>query len=174
MTIHYITPFAQDLNIGKSYNECISQLSNDWICLRDHDTLLFPNSGNIIPAIIEANPDYQLFTAVTNRIGVNLHCVAGMFDDDSILSHQNKADELWDTYQTNVLTTGVAPGFCMIFKKSLWEQVGGFTENSIFFDREFSNAAKKCGAKIGLAMGLYIFHLYRYGKNKKDISHLLK
>lgn len=174
MTIRYISPYSLSLNIGAEYNQVISELPSDcYVVLRDYDTLLFPQSCNHIPAIIEANPDFDLITSMTNRVGVGLHCVPGMFDCDSILSHQNKAKELWNLYGTELLQTGVAPGFCMIFHKRVWERVGGFTENSIFFDREFSNAVRKWG-KIGLTKGLYIMHLYRYGKDKKDISHLLR
>lgn len=175
MQINYISPYATDLNIGLSYNQAIDQLSNDWICLRDHDTLLFPGTGNLIPQIIEVNQEFELITAMTNRIGVGLHCVPGMFQEDSILSHQNKAKELRETFGTKIIETGVAPGFCMIFHKSLWSKVGGFTENSIFFDREFGNAAKKRGCKIGLALGLYLLHLYRYNSEnpRNCIKHLL-
>lgn len=176
MNIWYLSPYALDLNIGKSYNEQICLLPADsTICIRDHDTILFPNAGNHIPAIIEANPRFDIITCLTNRVGVGLHCVPGMFDVDSILEHQNKAAQLWSIYGTETIATGVAPGFCMIFHKSVWERVGGFTENSIFFDREFSNAVRKWG-RIGLAKGLYILHLYRYNKAspKNSIQHLLK
>lgn len=176
MTIHYINPFSQDLNIGLEYNARIAELSDGWIVLRDQDTLLFPNSGNYIPAIIEANPEFELFTCLTNRIGVHLHCVTGMFNEDSILAHQDKAAELWDRFGTGIMETGIAPGLCMIFPKSLWQRIGGFPEHSITFDREFSNDAKRSGARIGLAKWLYIFHLYRYPhKNPKiHTQHLLK
>jgi len=176
MTIHYITPFAQDLNIGKEYNERISELSDGYIVLRDYDTLLFPKSCNHIADIIKANPDFELITCLTNRIGVHLHCVQDMFNEDSILAHQNKASELWDRFRTEIMETGIAPGLCMIFHKSLWERIGGFKENSITFDREFSTDAKRSGARIGLAKGLYVFHLYRYPhKNAKIYTqHLLK
>src|SRR5690554_6891895 len=102
MTIHYIQPFALDRNIGREYNARISELSDGWICLRDHDTLLFPGAGQLIPRIITDNPDYSLFTALTNRVGVHLHCVTGMFNEDSILSHQNKAQELMERFDTEV------------------------------------------------------------------------
>lgn len=176
MIIHYIAPFASDLNIGKEYNDRISELSDGWICLRDYDTLLFPNSCNHIKEIIKSNPEFELITSLTNRVGVNLHCVSGMFNDDSILSHQNKASELWQRYGTEIIETGIAPGFCMIFTKSLWKRIGGFKENSITFDREFSRDAKHSGVRIGLAKGLYIFHLYRYPhKNAKiHTQHLIK
>lgn len=176
MTIHYPSPFAQDLNIGAEYNTRIAELSDGWIVLRDHDTLLFPNSGNIIPKIIEANPEFELFTALTNRVGVHLHCVEGMFNEDSILAHQDKAAEHWERFGTQVMETGIAPGFCMMFTKSLWGRIGGFPEHSITFDREFSYKAKKVGARIGLALGLYIFHLYRYPHidAKNYTNHLLK
>lgn len=174
--IQYISPFAIDKNIGNSYNATISLLPDGWICLRDYDTLLFPNSCNHIAEIIESNPEYELFTSMTNRVGVSLHCVPGMFNNDSVLDHQNKSVELWETHGSRVIETGVAPGFCMIFKKELWQRVGGFAENSIFFDRDFSNKSKKSGARIGLSLGLYIYHLYRYPHSdaKNHIQHLLK
>lgn len=176
MTIHYPSPFALDLNIGAEYNARISELSDGWICLRDYDTLLFPGSCNLIPRIIADNPEYELFTALTNRVGVSMHCVTGMFDEDSILKHQDKAKELADNFGTKIMETGIAPGFCMIFPKSLWKRIGGFPEHSITFDREFSYKAKKAGARIGLALGLYIFHLYRYphADAKNHTGHLLK
>ncbi len=176
MTIHYITPFSLELNIGAEYNARIAELSDGWICLRDYDTLLFPKACNHIAEIIEANPEFELITALTNRIGVHLHCVTGMFNEDSILEHQNKAEELWDRFGTGIMETGIAPGLCMIFKKSLWQRIGGFKEHSITFDREFSNDAKKSGTRIGLAKGLYIFHLYRYPHQDAKIhtQHLLK
>ena len=176
MIIHYITPFSTDKNIGLEYNNRIDELSDGWIVLRDYDTLLFPNSCNLIPKIIKSNPEYELFTCLTNRIGVHLHCVKGMFMEDSILAHQNKADELRERFGTEVMETGIAPGLCMIFHKSLWQRIGGFKQHSITFDREFSNDAKRLGARIGLAKGLYIFHLYRYPHKdaKNHIRHLMK
>lgn len=175
MTIHYINPFALDKNIGKEYNSRIAELSDGWICLRDYDTLLFPGSGNLIPRIIEANPEFELITALTNRVGVHLHCVKGMFNEDSILAHQNRAEEMAKRYDTEIMETGIAPGFCMIFHKSLWERIGGFAENSVTFDRDFSYRAKKAGVRIGLALGLYIFHLYRYNSENptKNFAHLM-
>jgi hypothetical protein len=72
------------------------------------------------------------------------------------------------------MPTGIAPGLCMIFHKQTWEMAGGFPENSITFDREFSAMVRRFG-KIGLAIGLYVLHLYRYGSDnpKKDINHLI-
>jgi len=117
MKIRYITPFNHvDKNIGLSYNEAISELPDDcYIVLRDYDTLLFPDSCNLIPKIIKSNPEFELFTCLTNRIGVHLHCVKDMFMDDSILAHQNKAAELRERFGTEVMETGIAPGLCMIF-----------------------------------------------------------
>lgn len=176
MNIRYITPFNHiDKNIGKCYNEAISELPSDcWICLSDHDTLLFPGAGQLIPRIITDNPEYSLFTALTNRVGVHLHCVTGMFNEDSILAHQNKAQELMERFDTEIMETGIAPGLFMLFHKSTWEQVRGFPEHSITFDRDFSARVKNRGMRIALCKGLYVFHLYRYGKNIKDISHLMK
>ena len=40
MKVHHITPGRSDLNYGKSINDIIYSLPDeDWICLRDIDTI---------------------------------------------------------------------------------------------------------------------------------------
>ena len=56
----------------------------------------------------------------------------------------------------------------LMFPKSIWTKVGGFEEGGIvdknyhFHDYNFSMKVKKAGGKIGIAKGIYVFHLYRY------------
>lgn len=176
MIIHHISPFSCSKNIGLEYNERISELPNDcYIALSDGDALfLLPDWGTHIKDIIINNPQYGVITCMTNRLALEAHCVPNMFDCDSILEHVKTAHKLRQEFGNSCVETDIAPGLLMIFKKSLWEDIK-FKENSIIFDKVFSREVIARGGKIGLAKGLYMLHLYRYGlKNPKlNINHLL-
>lgn len=179
MEIRHITPFSTSLNIGGEYNKCISELPNDcWVVVRDGDTMfLTPDWGKQIEEIITANPDYDLITCMTNRIGIPDLCVKSqMFDEPDIRLHIDLALSASRGCRTLVEPTHCAPGMLMIFHKSVWVKAGGFEENTIFFDKRFSKAVTKYGGKIGVARGLYILHLYRFGQtNPKEYrDHLIK
>lgn len=176
MKIHYITPYSTEGNIGKAYNEAISDLPDDcYICLRDGDTMfLTPDWGNQIEAIIRDNPHYDVITCRTNRLGLTDLVIFDM-DHSDISRHIYCANALWDINNTAVKPTSTAPGMLMIFHKSTWQK-HNFVEKSIIFDKQFSNAVTKGGGKIGIALGLYIFHIYRMWSKapKSDTRHLLK
>jgi hypothetical protein len=179
MKIHYITPFSSDGNIGKEYNERISELPDDcYIVLRDGDTMFLRSDfGKHIEQIILDNPDYKLITCMTNRIGLPGLCVKDMFDEYNLLKHLNKANELYEQNGTKVKPCLIAPGMLMIFHKSVWQKVK-FKEKSIYFDKEFSAGVRRLKMTIGYATGLYLLHLYRMGKEnprvyKKHLLHLI-
>lgn len=177
MKIRYITPFALDKNIGKAYNEAISELPDDcFVVLRDGDTMfLTPEWGNQIEQIIKANQDYDVITCMTNRISLKDCLPDGQFIDEDIKGHILFAKNMWSWHQWGVKETTVAPGMLMIFHKSTWAK-HKFKENSIIFDRQFSNDVIRSGGKIGVAKGLYIFHLYRFGQENPQsyTKHLKK
>jgi hypothetical protein len=164
--VRFIQPFAIDKNIGKMYNQCISELPKDcFVVLRDQDTLpLRSDWGAQIHAVIQANPDFQIIVCMTNRLRAPYQLAAGVFSNDSDISnHIEIANQLWDNYQTLVTDVPGVAGMCMIFHKSVWEQIK-FEENSIFFDKQFCDKARKLKINIGVARGVYLFHLYRFGQ----------
>lgn len=175
--IRFIQPFSQSKNIGGEYNKCIAELPDDcYLVLRDQDTLpLRPDWANQIHAVIKANPDFQIIGCMTNRLRAPYQLAYGVFSNDGdITEHIKIADTLWNAHNDLVTDVPGVAGMCMIFHKSVWEQIK-FTENSIFFDKEFCQQARKLGMNIGVARGVYLFHLYRWGQkdpfNYKD--HLL-
>lgn len=184
MKIRFISPFSFDRNrhgfpnIGGAYNEAISELPNDcWVVLTDQDVLfLTADTANHIKEIIEANPEYDLITCITNRLGVKDHFVPIMFDNPDISDHIKYAQNIRCVCGNEVTPAKLSAGLCMIFRKELWVKVGGFPEFDITFDRVFSHKVLKSGGKIGIAKGLYIFHLYRWNEKnpKNSIKHLTK
>ncbi|SMC45823.1 hypothetical protein [Pedobacter africanus] len=184
MEIRYITPFSTDShrhgypNIGGEYNQVISELPDDcWIVLRDGDTMFLTSDwGRQIRQIIEANPDYDLIGCMTNRVGVKEQLWYGEFTEGDISKHIFMAYTAWNDHNVTVKPTNLVAGLCMMFHKSVWAKVGGFPAHDIIFDRVFCSKVLKFGGKIGIAQGLYIFHLYRWGQNNPQISinHLIK
>lgn len=181
MKIRYITPFSTENkrcypNIGGEYNQVISELPNDcWIVLRDGDTMFLTSDwGHQIKQIIMANQGYDIITCMTNRLGVPEQLWYGEIMEGDISRHIEVAQSSWKFHKTTVVSTKIAAGLCMIFHKSTWMQIGGFPEHDITFDRVFSDKVLKAGGKIGIAKGLYLFHLYRWGEKnpKQSIKHL--
>lgn len=183
MKIRYITPFSTGRhkfgypNIGGEYNEVISELPDDcWIVLRDGDTMFLTSDwGHQIKQIIEANMEYDLITCMTNRLGVPEQLWHGEITEGDISRQIEIGKIAWKDHKTTVVPAKLAAGLCMIFHKSTWEKVGGFPEHDITFDRVFSAKVLKHGGKIGIAKGLYLFHLYRWGEKnpKQSIKHLM-
>lgn len=170
--IYHITPYNEG-NIGKGLNDHISLLPEDaWICLRDQDTLLFDGSGALIDAIVEQNKDYSLIGCMTNRLGTKDQLAPGMMDEENMTKHKQVFLDLFSLIVSPV--SHVLAGVFMLFPKSVWVKVGGFKEQSIHFDQQFTTDVRRKGGKVGLAKGLYVFHLYRWGKSdpRSSISHL--
>lgn len=166
MKIHFITPFAKDKNIGREYNERIAELPEDcYICLRDGDSMfLTPDWGTQIEEIIKANPQFAVIGCVTNRLRGGAQVIEGMFDESDISVHMQTATELQEAKRTEVVGAMGVAGLCMIFHKSVWNKVK-FQERTIKFDSMFCSNVAGLGMRIGIATGLYLFHLYRFGKD---------
>ena len=112
--------------------------------------------------IINDNPQFDLIGCTTNRLGSTRQLYNGVFDSVcNAYDCYDDAVEAWERYGTLVEPTDLVAGLCMIFKRSTWEKVGGFVENSRMADVQFNKAIKKMGGKIGLAKGLYMMHNYR-------------
>lgn len=175
--IHYISPYSIDKNIGGAINRAVKQLNpapDDWIVHMDHDAMfLLPDSK----AHLEINlkeTEFDILGPVTNRLGGISQVVRGMFDERDILKHIQYAQQVSDLKRGIVVPT-VRPlaAFCLCFRVSVWETLGGFMENNLRFDADFCKAAFDHGYVAGTMAGIYVFHVYRLGKDVKDYSHLI-
>lgn len=162
--VYYFTPYDTGGNIGKAMNEHCKLVPNDaWISVMDGD-ILFPNPqwGVIVEkAIQKYGSKFDLIGCVTNRVGGEHQRVDGMFNEYDIREHYKKSIEIEDS--SVVDTSGVA-GYFMLFKKSTWDKVKGFTEDTSkahIFDTDFNKRVRAIGGKIGMIKGLYALHLYR-------------
>ena len=180
MQIYYSTPFSTEKNIGKALNEFCELVPDDaWIVLRDMDTLFLRSDvGNQIEDIIKKNGEkYKLISCMTNRLRANHQLHNSRFSEDpNMNNHVLLANQYHLNWYDQVEATSCVAGLLMIFHKSTWEQVR-FRENSILFDKEFNTDIRaRFGGRtpIGIAKGLYVFHLYRWGAKDpyNSIEHL--
>lgn len=167
--VHHITSARADKNFGKAVNQAIEGLPDqDWICLRDIDTIPPYHEGFIkqCEEIANSNSGYALIGCMTNRLGLTYQLVKGMFDVWDMKVHREKAKELAAKKGVKKLSSGqTVGGVLMLFPKSVWVKVGKFPEGGIsinnnFVDYHFSKAVAKVG-KLGIAENIYLFHMYR-------------
>lgn len=194
--IHYIQPYAVDKNIGKAYNDaCQIIYDHDpeaWICITDQDVMfLSPYSKQILQEIANRG-QFDLVSCLTNRLNrENKHQLIDSyqetFNDKFISMYDNDNDNIADgidaatqleRYFGHHVKRVKAPiaGMLMLFKASTWNN-NRFKENCLTFDYAFSNSISDKGGSIGVALGVYIFHLYRWnapkGEEHLHCKHLL-
>lgn len=176
MKVNYLQVYDYNLNISKRLNECIEPLEG-WICLTDQDTLKFASFPNNLKEILKDADKNNLIGATTNRLRPsNPQVVQHLFNETDINKHHEYSIEAWNKYNTTLEQTNLIAGSCMIFHKDLFNKVGGFQEDKIFFDKYFSYDVYNSGGLCLIAKGLYIFHLYRWGSKDpvSDVKHLVK
>lgn len=168
--VHHITPARADKNFGLAVNQAIEGLpEQDWICLRDIDTVP-PYHEEFIKQCEELanNPKgFSLIGCMTNRLGLPWQLVPNMFTEKNMDVHRAKAKELSQIKSIKPLNgLQIVGGLLMLFSKDTWRKAGKFPEGGIeikgkFVDYHFSKAVSKFG-KLGIAEGIYLFHLYRW------------
>lgn len=169
--VHHITPADYEKDFGGCLNYLIETIDDkDWIALRDIDTMPLDHVYFIeqCQKIADRN-EFQLVGGVTNRIGVKYQLHNNELSNNWDIKHHIKiAQERGDRYADSVeLLNKPIAGFFMLFPVWVWENVGRFPEGGIdyggqFLDYYFSKKVLDLGYKIGLAKGIYIFHLYRH------------
>ena len=170
--MNFIQPYDFNINIGKAYNEACDPLYG-WICITDQDTLKFDGFAQKVKQITEIADKTQVITCMTNRLRKdNINVVQELYDESDINVHLNKYNALWDEYGTTLERTKMPiAGVFMLFHKTVWNTVK-FRENDPTFDGAFSVDVRRAGFTTWTAKGLYIFHLYRWGRDISNTKHL--
>lgn len=166
--IHYVAPWCEG-NIGRGLNETIERLpAEDWVCVRDGDTLFLETDwGRQIEALVAANAEgFDVIGCMTNRLRApyQLHSgkISGEADIDAHIEVSHRRRKQYGTH-VEPLPSGPVAGMLMLFPKTEWAR-HPFEERTIYFDQVFCTQARAGRARLGIALGLYVFHLYRWGK----------
>jgi hypothetical protein len=176
-TIYEFTPSG----IGENYKDYGSALNahcslvpydEDWIIIRDQDTMYFPlNHRKIIREATLRYPETGVFGAYANRIGLQWH--------PDVTNHYVMAKKLEEQYgsECKEITQGGIAGFFMMFRKSTWKNVqfneGDMGNCDVLFDWAFSLKVRDdLKLKLRVIKGLYLFHFYRFHKDTRDVTHI--
>lgn len=180
MMVHYISPYSDDKNIGKAYNEACARIpDNDWICIFDQDVLfLLPDTRRRINEIT-ARGEYDLYLPVMNRLGFpyQLHRQKRS-ESHEIMEHRGIAKTRWNVFTHKVEPYNqITAGAVMVFRKSTWANNKFATGkyNQVHFDAHFGEVLRNKGGKVGLMLGIYVYHMYRPDCKdpQPDITHLV-
>lgn len=176
--IEFANPVAPDRDLGKEYNRVIRQTGLPWVCLTDCDALFLTRMDQVRATMVEAithYPENGLFTCVTNRIYNRAQQLGGFSENSDILPHLKIALEQIAKPLDVVASARPISGFMMLVSKRLWEKVGGFPEGGRFLqvDTKFSNRCRRAGSPPLVIRNIYMFHLYRFGTSRNDVSHLV-
>lgn len=167
-TVYHITPYMRG-DIGGGINEHIRNLPDDaWVCLRDSDTLfLTSDQQKQIQSIADSEPPFDVIGCRTNRLRSDYQVIERerLFDCGDISTHIEMAKKLeaehWGEV-TPLPAPEVVAGMLMLFRVSLWRKYP-IPRRSIYFDKEWCELLRVLGYKLGIAQGIYLFHLYRWG-----------
>lgn len=166
--IHYISPYSTSKppNIGGAINEAILQLNasdDDYIVHVDQDVCFLRPDSKAQIADILSSTDYDVLGCLTNRLAGNHQLYGREFNESAdMLEHIAIANHCHERHYGQVVETNInIAAMLMAFRVRTWKSAGGFRENSIRFDSEFTDAVQAKGGKLGIMQGVYVFHLYR-------------
>jgi len=144
----------------------------DWACFLDHDAMFTTSDWNRqLYEIIDANPEYSCFTAVTNRIGnTDQRFKAIDVKNHDIVYHREigkKAQKQYRTVVKDVSDHQLMSGVLMLVQKATWKKIGGFLEQGFLgIDNDFDKRSRAYGLKTGVMKGVYLYHWYRFKDSK--------
>lgn len=176
MKIHVKTPFAEDKNLGRAYNEAFEDLEErDWVCLKDHDVLfLTPDAINLMYEYVRSFPETGIFTCYTNRIHPLSadQLLDGRVNENTCIKYHS--ERAYNQKRFGITVTEInhpISGFLMLVSKKTWREIK-FSEagKCLGVDNDFSANVLERGKKIYRMESLYVFHLYRlmHGITNKD------
>jgi GT2 family glycosyltransferase len=178
--VFHVIPWNSYKNIGDSYNDTMVNVgSQDWVCFLDGDAVhTTPFFGKHIEDVIRDNPDYDLLTCYTNRIGFPPQIAPGVDRKSNDQKyHRDFGSNMWDKYGTEVMDITkmrFISGVLLLIRKDIWEKVGGFKNTEMLgVDNDIHMRVFKYGGKVGLMKGIYVQHWYR-GGDINEINHLKK
>ena len=131
-------------NLGKLWNKLINRSDADTICLLNTDTLVEENWLTRLEETLEG-PSW-------NKIGA----VGPVTDNAHNAQKRDRGGACFRLPEGQMLS-----GFCLLFKKSIWSEVGGIPENFGFYGQETAFLIKvdKKGYTQWVNPSVFVHHL---------------
>lgn len=165
MTLHPMTPYALDRNLGAAYNRAMTLIpDDDWMCFLDHDILL--TTRDWYRQLVEAiafKPDAGAFVAVTNRIDATWQRAAESDRENHDIGYHTRIGLARLQVRTllDITDTKGFGGVCFALSKAAWREAGGFADGLLCVDHSIHFRLRAAGRRMYLHEGLYVYHRRR-------------
>lgn len=136
--------YPKNENIGKLWNRLIKRSDAKYICLLNSDTLVTRNWAN------------KLLEAIDDSTGA----VGPSTTSSSNPQEEERSKEKCIVNYDERAPKGTLCGFCLVFPKKVWEEVGGFPEDFGFYGQEcaFLHKVSHKGYKQMWRKDAFVFH----------------
>lgn len=179
MTLHPMTPFDLDGDLGAAYNRAMRLVADDdWVLFMDHDMML--TTREWYRQVIEAiafKPDAGAFVAMTNRIAAPWQQI-GASENHDVAHHRRFGAERLKSARTllDITDTKGFGGVLFAVSKAAWARVGGFPEGGMLcVDHGLHFALRDAGYRIYLLESLYCYHWRRaFGDHLPETARKIK
>ena len=176
--IHIKIPFAEDMNLGRAYNQAFEGVAeNDWVGFLDHDVLLLtPDAINLMYEYTRNYPEAGIFTCYTNRIhplSIDQLLNGQLSENTSIDYHMQLA---YNQKRFGLMVHEInhtISGFLMLVSKRTWNEIK-FSESGkcLGVDNDYSAKVLDRGKKIYRMESVYVWHTYRLMNGITNKEHL--
>lgn len=132
-----------NINLGKLWNQLIEASEQEVICLLNSDTVVEEGWTRLEDGLSLNSLEHMSFIGAVGPVTDNCGTAQkGMSRSESI-------EEINDL-----------SGFCYVFRKSLWEEVGGFPEDMPFYGQEsiFNRKLQDRGYKMMVDRRVFVHH----------------
>lgn len=158
-----MVPFADDMNLGRAYNEAMNLLPEDaWAFMLDHDCALTTRDWNRqLREAIAFLPDAGAFVACSNRIGAFWQKAGNPESHDMVVHRRFGKQRLSVRTLLDVTDTMGFGGVAFAISKKAWRKAGGFVDGMFCVDHQMHFALKRAGLRVYLLEGLFVYHWRR-------------
>lgn len=140
----------------KAVNQGIREATGDVIALLNSDVILSPMWLDRLTAPLD---EYDILGPVTNYASGIQRIIPGLYETKD--EFNKTAADVWENYGNEVQEVNWLIGFLMVFKRSLWEEIGPFDESLWPCSGEeidFCMKAREKGHRVGVVLGCYVHH----------------
>lgn len=165
--IHTSTPWDDDGNLGRAYNDFMRRVSDeDWVIFKDHDCL--PTTSRWHQQFAEAIaflPNAGAIVAMTNRIASSWQRCGDQRSDDVAAHRRFGAARASTRTLLDVTDTRGWGGVMFAISKRAWKLVGGFAEGGLgCTDHSIHFRFRDAGLRSYMHEGIFVYHWRHNGE----------
>ncbi|MBI4353634.1 MAG: glycosyltransferase family 2 protein [Candidatus Omnitrophica bacterium] len=151
VTVEVVRRAAND-GFGKGMNDGLRRTTAPWICLLNNDIVVTVGWLEELLAVAQANPAIGALNPMSNEFNIEPAAPRETVDElaGRLQSHHGQWLENW-----------ACVGFCFLFSREVFQQVGYFDEGFEFMyaeDKDYSLRIRQFGRLCAIAEGAYVYH----------------